>query len=283
MKFAVNIPNCGGDYADIRLVAEMAHEADEAGWDAFFVWDHINPRWGLEVADPWITLAAAAMRTQRIKLGTMVTPLPRRRPWKVARELASLDQLTAGRMILGVGLGVEEEYATYHEPGDDKMHSEMLDEALELLQLLWSGETITHHGQHYQLDNICYLPRPVQQPRIPIWVAGRWPNKKPLRRAARWDGAIPVGLGLKQAEEMSPAAELACLAYVRSQQSPERAAQAYDYIHYGRLLGEDPAADIARVEAYAQAGVTWWSENISWDRGTLSDQRAYIRKGPPRL
>ncbi len=283
MKFAIDIPNCGGAFADARLVAEIAHEAEDAGWDGFFVWDHISDKWGPEVLDPWVLLAAIAMRTERIKIGPMVTPLPRRRPWKVSREVVTLDQLSGGRVILGVGIGGGAEYTDYHEAGDDRLHAEMLDEALELLQLLWSGERISYEGQHYQLQNIRYLPRPVQQPRIPIWVAGVWPNKKPMRRAAQWDGVFPIGKGLSHTEQLSPSVVRECLDYVRSQRPPEKAAEPYVMVHNGLLERKDEAKDLALVEEYAAVGVNWWLENITWASGSLQEVRERIRKGPPLL
>ncbi|GCE14122.1 LLM class flavin-dependent oxidoreductase [Tengunoibacter tsumagoiensis] len=281
MRFGIVIPNCGGDYADPRFVAEVAHEAEEAGWDGFFVWDHISDKWAPEVSDPWIMLSAIAMRTHRLKLGTMVTPIPRRRPWKLSRELVTLDHLSGGRIILGVGIGGGAEYTDYGEQADNKLHAEMLDESLELLEELWTGEPVNHQGQHYTVQHVRYLPRPVQQPRIPIWVASVWPNKNPQRRAARWDGIVPIGKGLGPLEQMSPADEQACEEFVRAQQSPERAAQPYDHIHWGVLEGKDAEADRALVEEYSQVGVNWWLENITWSRGTLEEQRERIRKGPP--
>ncbi len=284
MKFAIDIPNHTGDYADVRLVAEVAHEAEEAGWDGFFVWDHIGANWGeSHVSDPWIMLTAIALKTEHMRIGPMVTPVPRRRPWKLAREIVTLDHLTNGRLVLGVGIGAGAEYTGYHEPGSDKEHGAMLDEGLEVLMHLWSGEAFDFHGQYYQLDNIRHLPRPVQQqPRIPIWVAGNWPNKKPMQRAARWDGVFPLGQDSGFSEQMSTTAIRECLAYIRAQQSPERASQPYDVLNYGLLEGKDKVADAALVETYAEAGVTWWVENIRWERGSLQEQREYIRKGPPR-
>ena len=283
MKFAIDIPNHTGDYADVRLVAEVAHEAEEAGWDGFFVWDHIGANWGeSHVSDPWIMLTAIALKTERMRIGPMVTPIPRRRPWKLAREIVTLDQLTHGRVVLGVGTGSGAEYSSYHERESNKEHGEMLDEGLEVLLQLWSGEAFDYHGQYYQLDNVRHLPKPVQQPRIPIWVAGNWPNKKPMQRAAHWDGAFPLGKDLGFNEQMSPTAIRECLDYIQGQQSPERAAQPYDVLHWGLLEGKDNEADAALVETYAEAGVTWWVENICWERGSLQQQREYIRKGPPR-
>ncbi|GCF09035.1 LLM class flavin-dependent oxidoreductase [Dictyobacter arantiisoli] len=281
MKFGIAIPNCHGDYADIHLVTQVAHEAEEAGWDGFFLWDHIGDKWGDEVGDPWVMLAAMAMRTQQIKLGTMVTPVTRRRPWKLAREVATLDHLSNGRIILGVGSGGGIEYVNYHEAADSKTYGERLDEALEILTLLWSGEHISYEGQYYQLDNVRHLPRPVQLPHVPIWVGGVWPNKKPMRRAARWDGVVPIGKALSFTQQMTPEQVGECFRYVRSQQSEERQAQPYATVQWGQLEGKDRGYDAALVSAYEEVGTNWWIENITWERGSLQEIRAFIQQGPP--
>jgi alkanesulfonate monooxygenase SsuD/methylene tetrahydromethanopterin reductase-like flavin-dependent oxidoreductase (luciferase family) len=282
MKFGIDIPNFGGDYANVRLIAEVAHEAEEAGWDGFFVWDHIGANWGEQAfCDPWMLLTAIALRTERLQLGPMVTPLPRRRPWKVAREVITLDQVSNGRAILGVGLGEGSEYSAYHEPGDDREHGEMLDEALDILQGLWSGEAFSYSGKHYQIENVLHLPRPVQPAGIPIWVAGWWPKRKPMRRAARWQGAFPLHRGTDD-DQMTPAAFQECLAFIRSQQTAEQARTPYDLVHVGRATYTDRGADAAQIEAYAAAGVTWWLEGA--ERGEkLADIRQHIRQGPPGL
>ncbi|HZO72460.1 MAG TPA: LLM class flavin-dependent oxidoreductase [Ktedonobacteraceae bacterium] len=281
MKFGIVIPNCHGDFADIRLVAEVAHEAEEAGWDGFFVWDHIGDKWGDEVSDPWVMLAAIAMRTQRIKIGTMVTPITRRRPWKLAREAVTLDHLSGGRMILGVGSGGGVEYVQYHEPGEARELGEMLDEALLLLEQLWSGECISYTGHYYQIENVRHLPRPLQEPQIPIWLGGRWPHKRPMRRAARWDGVIPIGKGLSLTQQMSPTQMQECIDYILALQRQEQRSLPYEVAHFGLLEGKDRGGDAALVAAYAAIGITWWMESITWERGCLRDLTAFIRQGPP--
>lgn len=282
MNFGLALPNCHGDFSDVRLMAEVAHEAEESGWDGIFLWDHIGDKWGDEVSDPWIMLTAIAMRTQRLKLGTMVTPITRRRPWKLAREVVTLDQLSQGRMILGVGSGGGVEYVNYHESGDAKTYGARTDEALELLSLLWSGERISYNGQYYQLENVRHLPRPVQQPRIPIWIGGVWPNKKPMRRAAQWDGICPIGKGVSMTQQMTPEQVYECFQYVRSQQTEEQRNRPYARVQWGILDGKDRGYDAALVSSYEEVAVNWWIENITWERGTLQELRPYIRQGPPR-
>jgi alkanesulfonate monooxygenase SsuD/methylene tetrahydromethanopterin reductase-like flavin-dependent oxidoreductase (luciferase family) len=185
MQYALDLPPFG-ELADARALAALAHEAEDAGWDGFFIWDHIQTEPSMPVADPWVALSALAMTTERIRLGALVTPLPRRRPWKLARETVTLDRLSNGRLILGVGIGSDHwhhELSTFGEPVDDQTRAAMLDEGLEVLTGLWSGEPFSHQGQHYTVQSARFLPMPVQSPRIPIWVAGIWPRKAPLRRA----------------------------------------------------------------------------------------------------
>src|SRR4051794_25907043 len=193
MRFAIYTPNFGS-YSDPRAMAEMAREAEGAGWDGFFVWDHMFWNWPetQSVADPWILLAAMASATQRITLGPLITPLARHRPWNLAREAVTLDHLSGGRLVLGVGIGGDwfGDYSTFGEPADDKTHAEMLEEGLDVLVGLWSGEPFSYSGRYYHVKDARFVPGPVQQPRIPIWVAARWPNMRPVRRAARWDGIV---------------------------------------------------------------------------------------------
>ncbi len=186
------------ELADPSVVATLAAEAEKRGWHGVFVWDQLLWREPIRhVADPWITLAAIAAATERVRLGSMVTPLARRRPAKVARETATLDALSGGRLILGVGLGGDQfagEFSKTGEELDDRVRGEMLDEALEILLAAWSGEPVTHRGRHYLVDDVQFLPRPAQRPRIPVWTAAFPGNVKPLRRAARYDGLFPVNL-----------------------------------------------------------------------------------------
>ena len=183
------------ELSDPTVCARLAAEAEEAGWHGFFVWDQL--RWEApvrRVADSWITLAAIVAATERLRLGPMVTPLPRRRPVKVARETATLDQLSGGRLTLGVGIGEDRfarEFSKTGEQLNDRARGQMLDEALEILTTAWSGEPVHHHGDHYTVDDIQFLPRPVQRPGVPVWIAGFPGNTRPMRRAARYDGFFP--------------------------------------------------------------------------------------------
>jgi alkanesulfonate monooxygenase SsuD/methylene tetrahydromethanopterin reductase-like flavin-dependent oxidoreductase (luciferase family) len=256
-------------YVGAALVARLAADAEEAGWDGLFLWDHL--RWRepvVEVADPWITLAAIGTATERIRLGPMVTPLPRRRPAKVARETATLDRLSGGRLTLGVGLGNDgsHELSITGEELDDRRRARMLDESLEILQAAWSGEPVHHRGAHYTIDGMRFLPRPVQQPGVPIWVAGSYGKPRPLRRAPRYHGFIPVNL-----EHPDQLAELvADLATLRSDAGNE--AGTYDIVA-ALPAGGDPAP-------YAAAGATWWLAEFAADAVSIDRVRGVIREGP---
>ncbi|MBV9856552.1 MAG: LLM class flavin-dependent oxidoreductase, partial [Streptosporangiaceae bacterium] len=190
MRFAINVPNFG-DFADPGTFAELARRTEASGWDGLFVWDHVVHHKDVrrDIADPWILLTAAALATSRIRLGTMITPVARRRVSKLAREVTTLDRLSGGRMVLGAGLGapLEDEYATFGEPSEPRVVAARLDEGLTALDLLWSGEPVSFRGEHVVVDGVTFRPVPVQRPRVPVWVGGYWPNKAPMRRAARWD------------------------------------------------------------------------------------------------
>lgn len=267
MQFAVNVPNFG-EYADPRTMAELAATAERSGWDGFFVWDHMMWFSGNVVGDPWVQLAAVADATSTIKLGPMVTPLPRRRPWVVARQAVSLDQLCEGRLILGVGIGFppDTEFGLFGEVVDAKTRGDMLDEALEIIVGLWSGEEYVHEGTHYSLGPMTFLPRPVQHPRIPIWVAGFWPNKRPFRRAARFDGVFPIKSG-EGMDAMSSDDWSAMHAFIREHR-PTNAPYETSSFHSGT------------VTDLAEAGVDW--VHVGSQEGTSYDDfLARVAAGPP--
>ena len=258
--------------ADPALVARFAGEAEEVGWHGVFVWDHV--RWRepvVEVADPWITLAAIATSTAGVRLGPMVTPLARRRPVKVARETATLDRLSGGRLTLGVGLGSDEfgsEYSMTGEETDDRRRARMLDESLEILAAAWSGEPVHHRGEHYVVDGMRFLPRPVQRPGVPVWVAGFYGKPRPLRRAARHQGFFPVNL-----EHPEQLADIVARLTSLREEAGEDPAEPYDVVA-ALPPGGDPAP-------YAAAGATWWVVDFPGDAvggsGARGDPRRSIR------
>jgi alkanesulfonate monooxygenase SsuD/methylene tetrahydromethanopterin reductase-like flavin-dependent oxidoreductase (luciferase family) len=278
VKFGISIPNFGS-YADVRAVAEMAREAEDAGWDGLFYWDHLvgDEVIGQVRIDPWVALGAIAMWTKRIRLGTMVTPVPRRRPWKLARETVTLDHLSGGRLTLGVGLGFPpEEVSVFGEDANKRTRAEKLDEGLDVLVGLWSGREFQFMGKHFQVVATTFQPSPVQFPRIPIWVAGMWPAKPPMRRAARWDGAFRIHNGGMTPLTLDDVVEIS--SYIAAyRDSPEP----FDFVIARESCGDGPLKDQASLRDFETAGVTWWLESINDWRGSFSEMRRLIRGGPP--
>jgi alkanesulfonate monooxygenase SsuD/methylene tetrahydromethanopterin reductase-like flavin-dependent oxidoreductase (luciferase family) len=260
----------------------LAVAAEEHGWDGFFVWDHLlywDPEW--YVADPVVVIAAVAARTARIRIGILVNLLARRRAGKVAREAVTLDQLSQGRLVFGAGLGSRaEEFTAFGEPGEAKERAARLDESLDLLDALWTGERVTFRGEHLTATDVTMLPRPVQQPRIPIWCGGRWPVKAPFRRAARWDGVMPTHTEYGLGETMPPDELLAAVRYTREHRT---ASGPFDVALEGRTDGTAPDRGGAHVLPYVEAGLTWWIEALGWWRGTPADAMTRITQGPPLL
>jgi alkanesulfonate monooxygenase SsuD/methylene tetrahydromethanopterin reductase-like flavin-dependent oxidoreductase (luciferase family) len=259
------------ELADPAVVARLSAEAEQAGWHGVFVWDNLRYQEPVvDVADPWITLAAMATATERIRLGPMVTPLARRRPVKVARETATLDRLSGGRLTLGVGLGSDRfasEYSITGEELDDRRRASMLDESLEILAAAWSGEPVHHRGEHYTVDGMRFLPRPVQRPGVPVWVAGYYGKPRPVRRAARHQGFFPIEL-----DHPEQLAEIvADLAALRREAGRDPTAP-YDVV-VALPPGSDPAPYIA-------AGATWWLVEFPWDALSVDQVRGVIREGP---
>lgn len=262
LQFGVYLPPFG-ELADPRVLAEIAAEAESAGFDGVFVWDHVarphEP--GLAVGDAWIGLAAIAAATSTVVFGPRITPLSRRRPQDVARETVALDLLSGGRLALGVGLGSEAtgEFSRLGEVAVPRERAQRLDEALSLLTALWSGEVVHHDGPAYRVDGLQFLPRPVQRPRIPIWVAAQSVRQAPLRRAARYDGLCP---------EASPEQLVEMLAIIAE--------------HRGDLTGFEVVlagtSDRER-DAYARAGATWWLTELPMTC-SRAEALALVRRGP---
>jgi len=288
MKFAVNIPPFA-DFSTPQALAAAAHQAEQAGWDGFFLWDHMlfSPDY-YPIADPWISLAAIAMSTERMRIGPMITPLARRRPWKLAREAVAVDQLSQGRLVLGVGLGTPEEleFGAFGEETNPRQRADKLDEGLDILAGLWSGKPFHYQGKHYQLAEMVFQPIPVQAPRIPIWVGGYWPAKAPFRRAARWDGVFPGSLQ----GDLTPEDWREILGFIRGQR---QSAATFDAVHSG-ILPADPSAAQETVHAFAEAGVTWWVElndpwtisgdwRKTWSQDDSQRMLERIRRGPPHF
>jgi alkanesulfonate monooxygenase SsuD/methylene tetrahydromethanopterin reductase-like flavin-dependent oxidoreductase (luciferase family) len=286
MRFAVDVPNFG-DFADPRVLADLARRAEQAGWDGLFVWDHITHRKALRrtIADPWVLLTAASLATERIRLGTMVTPVARRRVQKLAREVTTLDRLTAGRMILGVGLGapIPDEFGSFGETTDRKELAARLDEGLTALDLLWSGEPVTFRGEHMVIEDVTFLPTPVQRPRVPVWVGGEWPARPPMRRAARWDGAVPIMLPGDGGKPLQP--DAATVREIHGFLTGQRAQIGRDGEPFDLVLsGMSPAAPAAAADLVgplAQAGATWWAECMWDDLERAEPMIRRVDQGPP--
>ena len=257
--------------ADPAVVARLCVEAEEAGWHGAFVWDNLRFQEPVvDVADPWITLAAMATATKRIRLGPMVTPLARRRPVKVARESATLDRLSDGRLTLGVGLGNDRfasEYSITGEELDDRRRASMLDESLEILAAAWSGELVHHRGEHYTVDGMRFLPRPVQRPGVPVWVAGYYGKPRPMRRAARHQGFFPIEL-----DHPAQLAEIVADLTALRREAGRDPTEPYDIV-VALPPGSDPAP-------YVAAGATWWLVEFPWDAVSVDQVRARNPRRP---
>jgi Luciferase-like monooxygenase len=288
VRYAVHF-HAFGLYADPRRLAALAREAEDAGWDGVFVNDHLAARGGAgwePVANPWIALAAIAAATERVRLGPMVAALPRRRPWQLASETATLDRLSGGRLVLGVGsgTGIGESFAPYGEALDLRARAAMLDEGLEILTGLWRGEPFTFRGRHYRAEGAVSLPGPVQEPRVPVWVAGSWPHRRPFRRAARWDGVFVdvEGVDWLRGEVVPPDVLGECVRYILAHRGDGTGREAPFDVVIGGRSPDDPGAAAARLAPYAGAGLTWWVEGIHPAFGPPEALAAKIRRGPPR-
>jgi alkanesulfonate monooxygenase SsuD/methylene tetrahydromethanopterin reductase-like flavin-dependent oxidoreductase (luciferase family) len=277
MKYGLDV-SITGAYAHAGLLADLAVLAEEAGWDGFFVQDGLLNADSQALVDPWVALCAIALRTGRLRIGALMTPLAAYRPWQVARQAMSLDHLSQGRLIFGAGLGFQaQDFVAVGEDADPRRRAEKLDEGLEVVRSLWSGEIFSFHGVHYQMTESQLLPKPLQSPSIPIWVAGSWPNRKPFRRAAGFDGIYIASLKA-DGESLTPNALQEALAYVKTQR---KLALPFDVA----FAGETPAdceQGAKMVQPYAAAGVTWWLEGIWAERGSVEGMRERIRGGPPK-
>jgi alkanesulfonate monooxygenase SsuD/methylene tetrahydromethanopterin reductase-like flavin-dependent oxidoreductase (luciferase family) len=252
--------------ADPAVLASLATDAEAAGWNGVFVWDHVDYRKPVtRVTDPWISLAAIAAATSTVVFGPMVTPLARRRPQIVARQIVALDHLSSGRAVLGVGLGLDSsggEFVRFGEEIDVARRAAMYDEALVLVHALLSGDPVDHDGAHFRIRETTFLPRPVQE-RLPIWVATRWPNLRPLDRAARHDGVFVVDLALG---DLPPV--LARLS--------ERRAQGLEGFEV--VVQSDGTDD---PDAWHEAGATWWLAAFDQFSVTPTEVRRVIERLAP--
>jgi alkanesulfonate monooxygenase SsuD/methylene tetrahydromethanopterin reductase-like flavin-dependent oxidoreductase (luciferase family) len=284
MRYGLTLPNAG-EGGDPRTLGELALLAEEAGWDGIFLEDYIVWQGHSEVPtyDPWIALAVMASRTQRIRLGTSVTPLPRRRLSKLARETVTIDHLSQGRLVLGVGLGDINDpgFGAMGEVTDTRQRARMLDEALDVLVGLWSGQPFSYDGTYYHVRDLMLAPTPIQTPRIPIWVGGNWPHPGVMRRAARWDGFMG-GKEHNPGEDwhLTPADVanvVADIAQYRMSADPA------EIVLGGGHRGPDLERERAMIRSVAEAGATWWIEYVTPDMGGVEGMRRHIEGGPLRI
>jgi alkanesulfonate monooxygenase SsuD/methylene tetrahydromethanopterin reductase-like flavin-dependent oxidoreductase (luciferase family) len=279
VRYGLYVPNYGKAARPETLV-HLASEAEEHGWDGFFLWDSISGEdRRLPTVDAFTTLAAMAVNTKRIRLGTTVTALARRRPWKVARETVTIDHLSNGRLTLGVGLGFppDQEFSRFGEDPNDKVRAAKLDEALEVMVGLWSGKPFAYRGARFTVKRTQFLPPSKQKPRIPIWVGGFWPHKRPFIRAAKWDGVIPLVTPMKlpQADDLRT-----ILSYINRHRTSK---MPYDVVKIGWTSGVLRKKDAEKIRLLAEAGMTWWLESLYGKTNSLEKMRKRILMGPPRL
>ncbi|MFF7677693.1 LLM class flavin-dependent oxidoreductase [Actinacidiphila glaucinigra] len=285
MRFSINIPNFG-DFADPRNVATVAVAAEQAGWDGLFVWDHVLHRrhQGRPFGDPWMLLTAAALATSRIRLGALLTPVPRYRPQQLARQVATLDHLSGGRVIFAAGLGgpVEDEYGSFGDTAEPRLLAERLDEGLEVLRRFWTGEPVNHQGRHYEVRDVTLLPATVQQPGPPVWIGGFWPRRAPMRRAARWDGAVPLFETARHGHVPDVAEVEELVGYVRTQRTTE-VERPFEIV-LGGATSPDAAKARDVIGPLYDAGVTWWDERQVQSDPELDRLLPVLRRveaGPP--
>ena len=269
MRFGLSFPNFGG-FADPAVLVDLAIRAEESGWDGFFLWDHIVVADRMPVADPWVALGAVAQATSRIIVGIMVAALPRHRPWVVARQAVSVDRLSQGRMVLGVGIGFppREEFATFGDPEDERTRADMLDEGLEIVEGVWANRPFGFDGSHYSVVATTFAPPPVQQPRIPIWVAAMLPNRRPLRRSARFDGVIPMRA---DGGAMTPDD----VAFVRRYVAEHRSSDS----PFDIAIGGGPTSPSALREL-SDAGLTWYLGGPSPEGEPIAETMTWVSAGP---
>ena len=272
MKFGIYIAN-HGITSNPQDYIKLARRGEECGWDGFFLWDHVFLPWAADddVLDPWIILSAIATQTNRITIGTTVTPLARRRPMTIAREAITIDRLSSGRFVLGVGLGGTAELRALGEEEDPKIRGDMLDESLEILRGLWSGKPFTFDGKHFKIrEPVKFKP----EGNIKIWVGGEWPNKKPFRRAAKYDGVFPLKAGSDPS--LYPQDYQEILSYIRKYR---KSLDSFDVVKSIVTVGDKD--EDAFIHHFMDIGANWLLEAFWSERCSLKEIQKIIDRGPP--
>ena len=276
MKYGFVFPR-----ADVFEAIKFAKTAEKTGWDAFFVWE---PTYGI---DAWVTLAAIAVETKKIRLGTLLSPPSRMRPWKLASEAITLDILSNGRITISVGLGaIDTGFEELGEKTDLKTRAELLDESLDIIHGLWSRKMPNYEGKHYNIKNLFEsdffkrLPPPklIQIPRIPIWVVGAWPYEKSMKRAIKYEGVIPTFKNKQgQFEDITPEHIIEIKDYVQENRSKKAP---LDIIVEGKSPGDNSIESMSIIKPFAEAGATWWIES-DWSKSNLEQLFKRVEQGPP--
>jgi alkanesulfonate monooxygenase SsuD/methylene tetrahydromethanopterin reductase-like flavin-dependent oxidoreductase (luciferase family) len=276
VRFGVFLPPFA-EFADARRLMQLAADAENAGWDGFFLWDHMLARPGMAIADAWVAMAAVATATSRVRIGALVTPMPRRRPWVLARQIATLDRLSGGRLIFGIGLGDDgwTEFSSFGDETEPVIRGEMLDEGLEVVRRLLRGDAVHFEGRHYTVNTPAFQPTPQQDP-LPIWGAVRWPKRKPLQRIAKLQGCFPIFPD----SESPPPPDPADIVAIRSALLDLGASPDIDIVVRYALSLQDPATIPETVAALEQAGVTWILDATTPGENPDTVERI-ARGGPP--
>jgi hypothetical protein len=261
----------------------MAQAAEAAGWDGVFVPDGIALQDfsgnAMPFFDPWVMLAGIAAKTERIRMGPLIAAVPRRRPWKLARETGTLDHLSNGRVILAAGLGASPDdggFSKVGEPTDLKTRAELMDECLAIVDGLWTGKPFRFAGKHYRVDEMTMVPPPVQKPRIPTWVVGVWPKPKSMNRVLRWDGIVVQKYKGEPGQKTDPEDIKAIREFVEKHR---QSSSPFDIVTGGWTPKKNPQSVLPHVKSLADAGATWWLEEM-WSMSE-KEYRPRIEQGPP--
>lgn len=279
IKYGISLINFN-ELADPEIIIDLAIEAEKAGWDGIFLPEHqvFDKKAIYHITETWVLLSAIASRTEKIKIGTGVVALPRYNPWWFAKMTATLDVLSKGRLILGLGLGgPETEFETFGEEYDLKFFAEKMDESLEIIQGLWTGEPFSFSGNHYTIKEATFLPKPIQAPRIPLIFGGMWPSKKPFIRGAKYDGIMPIHKNFPQ--DLTPDELKQIISIVNSHRSVD---DPFEIMISGTGFFT-PDRRVELIQPYIDIGITWWLEHVNTlMQPSVGAMRELVKQGPPK-